>query len=158
MILRFLAVMVFLVLLVPVAALASRPAEREELTDAQLLEVLAQEGDNRHDPQLGVATYYASRFIGRRTSSGRPYHPDKYTAAHAVLPLGTAVTVENLKTGQKVAVTINDRCRKRSFQLIDLSRIAAQEIGLWGKGAIKVRIIPITKKEPLQELLAATKE
>jgi rare lipoprotein A len=158
MILRFLAVMVFLVLLVPVAALASRSAEREELTDAQLLEVLAQEGDNRHDPQLGVATYYASRFIGRRTSSGRPYHPDKYTAAHAVLPLGTAVTVENLKTGQKVAVTINDRCRKRSFQLIDLSRIAAQEIGLWGKGAIKVRIIPITKKEPLQELLAATKE
>lgn len=158
MILRFLAVMVFLVLLVPVTALASRPAEREELTDAQLLEVLAQEGDNRHDPQLGVATYYASRFIGRRTSSGRPYHPDKYTAAHAVLPLGTAVTVENLKTGQKVAVTINDRCRKRSFQLIDLSRIAAQEIGLWGKGAIKVRIIPITKKEPLQELLAATKE
>jgi rare lipoprotein A len=158
MILRFLAVMVFLVLLVPVAALASRSAEREELTDAQLLEVLAQEGDNRHDPQLGVATYYASRFIGRRTSSGRPYHPDKYTAAHAVLPLGTAVTVENLKTGQKVAVTINDRCRKRSFQLIDLSRIAAQEIGLWGKGVVKVRIIPITRKDPLQELLAATKE
>lgn len=158
MILRFLAVMVFLVLLMPVAALASRPAEREELTDAQLLEVLAQDDDSRDDPQLGVATYYASRFIGRRTSSGQRYHPDKYTAAHAVLPLGMAVTVENLKTGQKVAVTINDRCRKRSFQLIDLSRIAAQEIGLWGKGVVKVRIIPITRKDPLQELLAATKE
>lgn len=153
MIMRCLTVMVFLVLLVPVAALASRPVEREDLSDAQLLEVLARGGDSQDDPQLGVATYYASRFIGRRTSSGQRYHPDKYTAAHAVLPLGTAVTVENLKTGQKVTVTINDRCRKRTFQLIDLSRIAAQKIGLWGKGVVKVRIIPITRKEPLQELL-----
>ncbi len=150
--------LVLLALLVPVTASAYRPVEREELTDAQLLEVLAQDDDSRDDPQLGVATYYASRFIGRRTSSGQRYHPDKYTAAHAVLPLGTAVTVENLKTGQKVAVTINDRCRKRTFQLIDLSRIAAQKIGLWGKGVVKVRIIPITRKDPLQELLAATKE
>lgn len=153
-----LRLIVLLALLLPGSLWASQPVEREELTDAQLLEVLAQDGDSRRDPQLGVATYYAARFIGRRTSSGQRYHPDKYTAAHAVLPLGTAVTVESLKTGQKVTVTINDRCRKRSFQLIDLSRIAAQEIGLWGKGAMKVRIVPITSKDPLQELLEETKE
>ncbi len=150
--------LLLLLVVVPVTAFAAQPVQREELADAQLLEVLAQDGDSRNDPQLGVATYYASRFIGRRTSSGQRYHPDKYTAAHAVLPLGTAVTVENLKSGQKVAVTINDRCRKRSFQLIDLSRIAAQKIGLWGKGAVKVRITPITRHDPLQELLEVIKE
>ena len=150
--------LLLLMLLLPGSLVASTGLEREELTDDQLLEVLVQDGDTPKDPHLGVATYYASRFIGRRTSSGQRYHPDKYTAAHAVLPLGTAVMVENIKTGQKVAVVVNDRCRKRTFQLIDLSRIAAQEIGLWGKGAVKVRITLINKKEPLQQLLEEIKE
>ncbi|MBV5331136.1 septal ring lytic transglycosylase RlpA family protein, partial [bacterium] len=119
----------------PVLTHASDDIEREELSDAQLLEVLVQ-GAFATNPHAGVATYYASRFIGRRTTSGDRYHPDKLTAAHALLPLGTVVTVENISTGQKVLVTINDRCRKRSFQLIDLSRVAARQIGLWGKGAI----------------------
>lgn len=136
---------------------AAQVVEREVVTDHQLLEVLAQDGDTV-DPQAGVATYYASRFTGRRTSSGQRYHPDKLTAAHALLPLGTLVTVENIATGQKVPVLINDRCRKRSFQLIDLSRFAARQIGLWGKGAIKVRIVPIEQKQPLDELLAEGKE
>lgn len=134
-------------------AFATLPTVREELSDAQLLEVLLQ-GENSSDPHAGVATYYASRFIGRRTTSGQPYNPDKLTAAHADLPLGTLVTVLNPANGQKVTVQINDRCRRRSFQLIDLSRIAAQEIGLWGKGAVKVRITPLEKKDPLHELLA----
>jgi rare lipoprotein A len=63
------------------------------------------------------------------------------------------VTVENVATSQKVAVVINDRCRRRSFQLIDLSRAAAKKIGLWGKGVVKVRIVPLVKKHPLSELL-----
>jgi len=105
-----------------------------------------------------VATHYASRFVGRRTTSGQRYHPDKLTAAHADLPIGTLVTVENPATGQKVPVLINDRCRKRSFQLIDLSRFAAKQIGLWGKGAVKVRIVPLEKKHPLDDLLAEVKE
>lgn len=137
---------------------ASTVVEREELTDSQLLEVLIHGAGSNTDPQAGVATYYASRFIGRRTTSGQRYHPDKLTAAHALLPLGSLATVENLATGQKVPVLINDRCRKRSFQLIDLSRLAARQIGLWGKGAIKVRIVPIEKKHPLDELLAEVKE
>lgn len=140
----------------PLHSHASVPLEREELSDDQLLEVLLQGGTS--DPQAGVATYYASRFVGRRTTSGQPYHPDKLTAAHADLPLGTLATVLNPANGQKVTVEINDRCRKRSFQLIDLSRQAAQQIGLWGKGAIKVQITPLKKRDPLQELLVAERE
>ncbi len=132
----------------------SSEAEREELSDQQLLEVLLEEG-NTGDPQIGVATYYASRFTGRKTTSGQRYHPDKLTAAHAELPLGTLVKIQNLRNGLTVSVIVNDRCRRRSFQLIDLSRAAAKEIGLWGKGAIKVRILPYKKQEPLDELFQA---
>lgn len=95
----------------------------------------------------GFATYYASRFEGRKTTSGQRYNPDKMTAAHLTLPLGTVVRVVNPKTGQEVSVTINDRCAPRSFNLIDLSRAAAKKIGLWGKGKIKVVIIPLIKQK-----------
>ena len=147
--------LLILSLLMPGAVHGAHPVERDDISDAQLLEVLAKDGDNLKDPQIGVATYYASRFTGRRTTSGQRYHPDKMTAAHALLPLGTMVTVENIKSGQRVSVVINDRCHPRhtALNLIDLSRAAAQQIGLWGKGAVKVRIVPLEKKHPLDELL-----
>ena len=91
----------------------------------------------------GFASYYARRFEGRRTSSGHRYNPEKLTAAHQSLPLGTVVRVVNPATKQEVHVTVNDRCAPKSFHFIDLSRAAAKKIGLWGKGKIKVVIIPV---------------
>ena len=91
----------------------------------------------------GFASYYARRFEGRRTTSGLRYHPDKMTAAHHSLPLGTVVRVVNPATSQEVNVTINDRCSRKPFPFIDLSRAAAKKIGLWGKGRIRVVIIPL---------------
>lgn len=99
----------------------------------------------------GYASYYAARFIGNRTTSGHRYHPDKLTAAHQSLPLGTVVRVVNPATSQAVQVTINDRCAPRPFPFIDLSRAAAKKIGLWGKGKIRVVIIPLeagSEQEP----------
>jgi rare lipoprotein A len=152
--------LLFILMFLPGLANAASAVERDDLTDAQLLELLAQDSGSFADPQIGVATYYASRFIGRRTTSGQRYHPDKLTAAHALLPLGTIATVENIKTGQKVSVAINDRCHPRHAvrNLIDLSRVAAQQIGLWGKGVIKVKIVAIEKKDPLDDLLDGIKE
>jgi rare lipoprotein A len=94
-------------------------------------------------PTEGFASYYAKRFEGRRTTSGHRYHPEKMTAAHQSLPLGTVVRVVNPATSQEVHVTINDRCARKPFPFIDLSRAAAKKIGLWGKGKIKVVIIPL---------------
>lgn len=91
----------------------------------------------------GFASYYARRFEGRRTTSGHRYNPEKLTAAHQSLPLGTVVRVINPASKQEVHVTINDRCAPKSFHFIDLSRAAAKKIGLWGKGRIKVVIIPL---------------
>ena len=97
-------------------------------------------------PEEGFASYYAKRFEGRRTTSGHRYHPDKMTAAHQSLPLGTVVRVVNPANSQEVHVTINDRCARKSFHFIDLSRAAAKKIGLWGKGKIKVVIIPLLEE------------
>lgn len=91
----------------------------------------------------GFASYYARRFEGRRTTSGLRYNPEKMTAAHQSLPLGTVVRVVNPTSKQEVHVTITDRCAPKSFHFIDLSRAAAKKIGLWGKGKIKVVIIPL---------------
>lgn len=91
----------------------------------------------------GVASYYARRFEGRRTTSGHRYNPEKLTAAHESLPLGTVVRVINPVSKQSVLVTITDRCASKTFHFIDLSRAAAKKIGLWGKGTIKVVITPL---------------
>lgn len=115
-------------------------AESPPLEDP--LEKLVLKGSN-FEPANGFACYYAKRFEGRRTTSGKRYHPDKLTAAHYTLPLGTVVRVINPATKQEVHVTINDRCARTAFHFIDLSRAAAKKIGLWGKGRIKVVIIPL---------------
>ena len=94
----------------------------------------------------GFASYYARRFEGRRTASGHRYNPEKLTAAHQSLPLGTVVRVVNPASRQEVQVTITDRCAPKSFHFIDLSRAAAKKIGLWGKGKIKVVIIPLLEE------------
>ncbi|MDD2366020.1 MAG: septal ring lytic transglycosylase RlpA family protein [Desulfuromonadaceae bacterium] len=96
-----------------------------------------------YEPVKGYASYYARRFEGRRTTSGQRYNPDKMTAAHESLPIGTIVRVVNLGSRQEVCVTVNDRCASKGFHFIDLSRAAAKKIGLWGKGKIKVEIIPL---------------
>jgi rare lipoprotein A len=119
------------------------PASRAESPPPEdALEKLVLRGSN-FEPADGFASYYAKRFEGRRTSSGKRYHPERMTAAHESLPLGTVVRVVNPATKQEVHVTINDRCARKAFHFIDLSRAAAKKIGLWGKGKIKVVIIPL---------------
>jgi len=113
------------------------------------LEELVQKGSGLQAKD-GFASYYAKRFEGRKTTSGHRYHPEKLTGAHHSLPLGTVVRVINPATSQEVHVTINDRCARKPFPFIDLSRAAAKKIGLWGKGKIKVVIIPLLE-ESLEE-------
>jgi len=91
----------------------------------------------------GKAYYYAKRYNQRRTSSGAIYNPRKLTAAHPTIALGTRLKVVNLANDRSVVVTVNDRCRKHSFEFIDLSRAAARQLGFFGKGMARVRIIPL---------------
>ena len=95
---------------------------------------------------LAIATFYAKHFAGRRTASGAVYRHEKFTAAHPHLPFGTRVRVVNPANGREVTVTVNDRCRPRKKTIIDLSRAAAEELGLLRRGKGQVRIFPVEKQ------------
>lgn len=96
---------------------------------------------------IGTAAYYAKRFHGRRTHSGTKHDRKGLTAAHPTLPHGTRVKVINLANNRSVIVTVNDRCRKRKGEFIDLSRAAARQLGFLGRGQARVRIIPLEEEE-----------
>ncbi|MFV7235189.1 septal ring lytic transglycosylase RlpA family protein [Flavobacterium sp. ZB4R12] len=74
------------------------------------------------------ASYYADKFNGRRTTSGRKFDNNKYTAAHKKLPFGTKVKVTNEKNGKSVIVEITDRGPFVKSREIDLSKRAFMDI------------------------------
>ena len=82
----------------------------------------------------GLASYYADKYQGRRTSSGEVFDQQKLTAAHKSLPFGTKLKVTNPDNGRSVVVTINDRGPFVRGRVIDLSKAAASKIGLISKG------------------------
>lgn len=90
--------------------------------------------------EVGIASYYANRFHGRRTASGERYDRNAYTAAHRRLPFGTHVRVINLENGHSVDVRINDRGPFVKGRVIDVSYVAAQKLGMLRKGLINVRV------------------
>lgn len=96
--------------------------------------------------KIGRATYYASKFQGRKTTSGDIYRNERFTAAHKTLPFGTVVKVTNLLNGKTVEVVVNDRGPFGKGMTIDLSQSAAKEIGLFGKGVVPCKISYVLSK------------
>ena len=90
--------------------------------------------------QIGVASYYGSKFHKKRTANGEIFNMYKVSAAHKTLPLGTKVRVINLKNGRSLTMTINDRGPYTKGRVIDLSYKAAQKLGFVNQGTTKVRI------------------
>jgi rare lipoprotein A len=87
-----------------------------------------------------VASWYGPGFAGRRTANGETFDPTQLTAAHRTLPFGTLVRVTNLANGLSVVVRINDRGPFRAGRIIDLSRAAAERLGMIGTGTATVRL------------------
>lgn len=86
------------------------------------------------------STYYAKKFEGRKTSNGERYRSAKYTAAHRTLPFGTIISVKNLRTGKTVEVRVNDRGPFSKKFSLDVSEIAAKDLGIYKLGYAKVEI------------------
>ena len=101
--------------------------------------------------ERGVASWYGSKFHGRRTSSGEPYDMHLATAAHKSLPLPTYAEVTNLDNGRKVIVKINDRGPFKDDRLIDMSYGAALRLGMTGTGTarVDVRVIDVSGQNPV---------
>lgn len=88
----------------------------------------------------GSASYYAAKFHGRRTASGESFNNNALTAAHRTLPFGSLVRVTNPGTGASVVVRINDRGPFTRGREIDVSRAAAEELGLIARGHATVEL------------------
>jgi rare lipoprotein A (peptidoglycan hydrolase) len=90
------------------------------------------------DSRTMVASYYGYSLEGFQTASGEPFDPERYTAAHRTLTLGTRLLVSY--GGESVRVTVNDRGPYVKGHDLDLSLAAAREIGLTGPGTAPVRV------------------
>jgi rare lipoprotein A len=108
--------------------------------------------------ERGIASWYGSKFHGRRTSSGEPFDMYAVSAAHTTLPLPTYAEVTNLANGRAIIVKINDRGPFKHNRLIDLSYAAAVKLGIaqQGTGMVEVRAIdPVNWQANATRLAAA---
>ena len=98
---------------------------------------------------LGYASWYGNE-SGKRTASGERFRANWVTAAHTTLPLPSYVEVTALDTGRRIVVRINDRGPfAGGARIIDLSRGAAEQLGIrvGGSAAVRVRLAEPSAKD-----------
>ncbi len=101
-------------------------------------------------PLEGLASWYGGKFHGQRTSSGEVFDTNLLTAAHRTFPFGTLVKVTNLLNEKSVIVRINDRGPFVPDRIIDLSKAAADAIGLTPMGVARVRLEVVQEVKPAE--------
>jgi rare lipoprotein A len=90
--------------------------------------------------QQGIASYYGSKFQGRKTANGERFNNGAMTAAHRTAAFGTRLKVTNLSNGKSVVVRVNDRGPFVRGRVVDLSQTAARQIGMKERGLARVRV------------------
>ncbi|QFT56146.1 septal ring lytic transglycosylase RlpA family protein [Microbulbifer sp. THAF38] len=90
--------------------------------------------------ERGKASWYGTKFHGRRTANGEIYNMYAMSAAHKTLPLPSYAKVTNLDNGRSIIVRINDRGPFVHGRIIDLSYTAAQKLGYVNKGVARVEV------------------
>jgi rare lipoprotein A len=106
---------------------------------------------------FGVASWYGAVLNGHKTASGETFDMNQMTAAHRTLPFGTMVRVVDLHSGKSVVVKINDRGVLFPERVIDLSRGAAEQLGIRKSGVTNVRLDVLNKKQAAAVQVAAAK-
>src|SRR5207253_9944459 len=88
----------------------------------------------------GIASWYGPGFIGRKTATGETFDSEGLTAASRNLPLRSLIRVTNPRNGRSVVVRINDRGPYVKARSIDLSRRAADLLGILRPGVAPVTL------------------
>lgn len=106
--------------------------------------------DESRYKERGEASWYGTKFHGRKTSNGETYDMYAMTAAHKTLPIPSYVRVTNLNNGRSVVVRVNDRGPFHGGRIIDLSYAAAQRLGFVDSGVapVEVEIINTSEQPP----------
>lgn len=112
--------------------------------------------------QRGTASWYGTKFHGRKTSNGETYNMYAMSAAHKTLPIPTYLEVTNLANGKKVIVRVNDRGPFHGDRIIDLSYVAAAKLDILshGTGNVEIRAVGPNsfKKVPKVPVAASIKK
>lgn len=86
--------------------------------------------DLQFPQEYGLASWYGAKHHNKRTASGERFDMHDFTAAHPTLPFGSRVCVRSALTGREVVVRINDRGGFAGKRVIDISRAAAEALGM----------------------------
>ena len=106
-----------------------------------------------HPVQMGFASWYGRNQAGRQTANGDFFDPNRLTAAHRTLPLGTRIRVTRMATGDSVIVTVTDRGPFVRGRILDLSPAAARHLRVQPGQFLPIRIEVVSL--PQLQLLAA---
>ncbi len=98
--------------------------------------------------EQGVASWYGPDFHGKRTATGETYDMHAMTGAHPTLPLPAWVRVTNLQNGRSVVLRLNDRGPFSRNRIIDVSRAAAEQLGMIQSGTAMVEVRSLAAGEP----------
>jgi len=116
----------------PVVRIDPAPPERPELVPP---------APEAAPEETGIASWYGRAFQGRRTANGERYDMHAFTAAHRTLPFDSLVRVRNPANGREVVVRINDRGPYKRGRIVDLSRAAAQALGIAGIAPVELQLL-----------------
>lgn len=106
--------------------------------------------------EKGTASWYGSKFHGRKTSNGETYNMYDWTAAHKTLPMNTYLLVKNLDNGREITVRVNDRGPFVKNRILDLSYNAARKLWMVKNGTAKIKIIALGEAVKYQQANATT--
>lgn len=120
------------------ALFAASPALAQDAAATESHTVIERVGE-------GLASFFGREIAGARTASGEKCDPETLTAAHKTLPFGSLVRVTDALTGNSVIVRINDRGPFSGKRVIDLSKAAARELGIIGRGTARVVMNLVTR-------------
>lgn len=99
--------------------------------------------------KTAMVSWYGAEFHGKRTASGERFDMYAMTAASRNLPLSSYAEVTNLRNNRRVVVRINDRGPFRGKRVMDLSYLAAKELGI--RGTAPVKITPLGRNFTLSQ-------
>lgn len=108
---------------------------------------------------FGMASYYGTKFYGRKTASGEILRKGELTCAHPTLPFGTMLEVTNLANNKWCIVRVNDRGPFSRSRILDVSHDAAEQLEMFRSGTARVKamvvgdngIVMITRPESIIE-------
>ena len=104
--------------------------------------------------ETGIASWYGSKFHGRKTANGEIFDMNTLTAAHRTLPLPSLVRIANLDNGRSLVLRVNDRGPFARGRIIDVSRRAAQLLGFRYRGTARVRVSVLADESRRMAMLA----